>query len=72
MSHLDLQERTNCWGLNSSFNSAELFRNLFDFSILHQSGMVKPHLELALKCSVCESIVKACSDLGNVLAGGCF
>ena len=71
MCHLDLQERTNCWGLNSIFNSAEL-SEISDFSVLHQSGMVKPHVELALKCSVCESVVKACSDLGNVLAEGCF
>lgn len=31
ITHLDLEERTNCWGMNSSPNSAELCSNLLIF-----------------------------------------
>lgn len=34
VSHLDLEERTNCWGLSSSPDPVELRRTLFNFSTL--------------------------------------
>lgn len=48
--HLDLKERTDCWGSSASPNSAELCSSRLIF--LYFNGIVKPCLELVQKIAV--------------------
>lgn len=57
------RERTNCWGLNSIFNSAEL-SEISDFSVLHQSGMVKTFLRTCTQVQCSESAVRLAAAWG--------